>query len=41
MVLTPQDVYLASGSLASDYAWLRFMARAVGGAAVGVMGEVL
>lgn len=41
MVLTPNDVYLASGSLPADYAWLRFMARAIGGVAIGLMNEVL
>lgn len=41
MVVTPNDLYLASGNLPSDYAWLRFMARVVGGVAVGVMNEVL
>ena len=41
MVITPNDLYVASGYLPSDYAWLRFMARVVGGTAIGVMNEEL
>lgn len=41
MVLLHNDAYFAGGALAGDYAWLRFMARATGGTAVGIFGEVL
>ena len=41
MILVGTDVYLPGGLLAADYPYLRFMARAMGGVAVGVMNETI
>lgn len=41
MVTVGKDCYLASGHLPSDYAWLRFMAKAMGGEACGCFNERL
>ena len=41
MVIVGKDCYLASGYLAADYPWLRFLATAMNGQAVGLFGEVL
>ena len=41
MILVGNDVYLPGGFLAADYPYLRFMARAMGGVAVGVMNEII
>ena len=39
MVITDADVIFSH--YPRDYAWLRFLAQATGGTAVGVLGEVL
>lgn len=41
MILLQNDAYFASGNLPSDYAFLRFMAKALGGQAYGLFGELL
>ena len=41
MILVGTDVYLPGGRLAADYPYLRFMARAMGGVAVGLMNETI
>ena len=41
MILVRNDVYLPGGMLAADYPYLRFMARAKGGVAFGVMNEII
>ena len=41
MILVGTDVYLPGGFLAADYPYLRFMARAMGGVAIGVTNEII
>lgn len=41
MVITNTDTYFASGHLPSDYAYLRFMAKSIGGVAIGLFNEIL
>jgi hypothetical protein len=41
MIIVGKDCYFASGYLAADYPWLRFLATAMGGTPVGLFGEVL
>lgn len=41
MILVGNDVYLLGGFLSADYPYLRFMARAMGGVAIGVMNETV
>ena len=41
MILVGTDAYFPGGLLAADYPYLRFMARAMGGVAVGLMNETI
>ena len=41
MIESKTTTYFATGGLAADYPWLRFMARTLNGVAVGQRGEIL
>ena len=41
MIVVGTDAYFPGGRLASDYPYLRFMAKAMGGIAVGIMNDIL
>ena len=41
MIVVGKDAYFPGAYLASDYPYLRFMAKAMGGVAFGIMNEIL